>query len=496
MKVNQSSSLIPFLFYFVFFLIGLININSPFVNAQHERQNQTVSIAQNVAKFGLTGIFFPRADFSNPVSPESKYTVIHWEFPFLGVFYLPFAFIGIQEFWIFRIIMILISIIAGHCAFKTFLFLTDNKAFSEILLSLFLFSPFVLHFGQVPMPDMITTCFLVISFYSALKFQQKQNNFYLFQASLFFGLSLIAKASIIPFGLPILGMFWSKNKLMSKNIQISFLWGLLPSLFLISWALLSLESPEGSWNLLQARKDQLDIVLDLLSFNYYFRIICYISLFGIGFVGLFFTFKGIKAILESNKSAALLFNILISMVFTYIVLHTKMWREPQYSVPILFWLLILASFSITSFEIIWRKNRKYIITGMLVQLIISGYLTIDLKADRMPHIEQLEKVSKEIPVDARVLQLSRSYGGTICLYLKQHNLAKIEDAADPGQFLSEYKKYGYQYLLFFDYSLRKDLFSSKREWVYATETHKNVYDYARKNLILVKSDSNLKLFKF
>ena len=201
-----------------FLIIAAFQMRGPFLTAHNERQNQTFDIAQHVFHEGWSAILTPKASFSLPGYEARPFTVIRQEFPFYGLLGWPLVKCLRNEEFVVRLISIvfaLLSIELVYLILQRFL----APAMAAIGAALWGLSPLVLQFGQVPMPDILCTTGMLGAFWFAL-------NSNLPASSTCFLFAILAKVSVIFFGLPILtALLVAKNcRTTGDGFRIAMCW--------------------------------------------------------------------------------------------------------------------------------------------------------------------------------------------------------------------------------------------------------------------------------
>src|SRR5262249_28299982 len=143
----------------------------------------------------------------------------------------------------------------------------------------------------------------------------------------------------------------------------------------------------------------------------------------------------------------------------------------QYSLPILFWLGLLAAFGVqqTKKHFLIPAHRIILLSLVLLHNGVAAWAVLDLKADRFPHYGDLVKAQALLPPRARVIQVSASYGATPTYALSRPTIAYDGEGEAPLRSLHFYRRLGYSHLLFFDYSLRGHPLHRERTWINGTE---------------------------
>jgi len=498
----------------------LFSSKTTYRNAQHERQTQVLAISRNIYFDGLSTAWQPITDSVWNVSKLSSIaeasgpTIIRLEFPFHGVFgNLLATFTGWHN-WI----PILVSAVASILLFiSSWLFYRQFLGYRESCISLFILStsPMVLHFGQVPMPDILSLLGFSLSLYfSSLASYRRtisipaigiRNQWlYLVASSLSFGFALLAKASIILFLLPVLfivaGSFQNRMKVIISLITFLAI-AFIP---LMLWQLLSVFDPQNSYSLIDMftidRNTQAGGLLrTITSAGFVMRTFAYLSFFGVGVIGVILS---IAAAISSfsGRSNRVYLVFIASILLSYLAIPNLMQREPQYTLPVIFGLAFLSGegFACLKFKLQGLKSQGFFyfiaIILLTVQLTVSSLAFKDLKADRVPSAEELARIGKLLGKDEKIIIISASYGPTPTFFLDRMSTILIHKPGMKSYDISEYSKAGFGYILFWDYSLR-DGFSQKRRIVSSKAAHPDLYKKVSSKNKLIYSSDHAWLFK-
>jgi hypothetical protein len=498
--------------------VYILSIDSLYVSAQHERQSQTSGIALNIVKKGIASFWQPQVDF--PMGRKSlenlnneipDITIVRYEVPFHGILNWPISLLVGWKSWTPSLISFgasLITIFLSWGFFSKF-FESRSSFFGILILST---SPLFLHFGQVPMPDILSLMFLTCSlFFAAPSNLKGQDNYNpssypnrkvksLLLSASFFALGILAKQSLAPFLLSPALLLSSKEKT-GRRIVTIFIYSIVAILPLLIWAGLSVfDNPLYSTNFIEMAKDpsHKGFPQDLFTINFYLRSFAYISIFGVGFLGILLALYSLLALLKNRKYDFLL-GAILGCLYLYINTPRLMWREPQYSLVVVFWLSFLASAGfqlllnkLGSFGGFSRKILKYsLLLLFVVQLFTVTAGTLDLKASRIPNASELVEAGKLLPPEAKVIQISPSYGATPTFLLNRKTIL-LENSSISA--LDHYTKSGYKYILFWNYTLRSG-FSGNRKTIIASEKYPELFDFCKNNFKSMFIDNGVHLFE-
>lgn len=449
------------LFCLLFIGIGLLQLAEPrFRSASHERQNQTVSMELSAADgAGFAGFWrSPRLPFSMADAPAQRFTVFRFEFPFHAALAYALRFLNWRGSSVYIVLSLLFSILSALLLSATLSRWGIDRTASATAAGLWLFSPLVLHYGQIPMPDILATLFWAGAIYALFI----RNS--LSYSSLLFALALIAKPNIGPFGLPFAFYFISRRSPFRLLV-----WGLLPSLFLILWNLGLRWDLPGSQNIFTMRASgQIGADAgDLRTLNFYVRVFLYPTLFGVGFMGLAALGVAQRKWRISRDVRNFLLGSMLAMLFCYLKFTRFMWREPQYTLPFLYAMTLMVGLALPfAFKKIQHSLKWRWIFGcaLLAQGVVSTQLTLDLKASRAPAEAELLAARQFLTEADRVLTLSPSYGASPALWLGKNTLEYFPIRGAAPASLGEFQRLGFTHFVVLDYTLRSGLFSSARSW--------------------------------
>ncbi len=428
----------------LFLIIALRQLNAPFLTAHNERQNQTYDIARHVFQDGWSGVFTPKTSFSLPGYDARPYTIVRQEFPFHGLLGWPL----VKWFGHERAVVRLISVVFALCSIEFIYLILQrwlNPASAVIGAALWGLSPLVLQFGQVPMPDILCTTGMLGAFWYALKPN-------LPASSAWFLFAILAKVSVIFFGLPILTMLLLARQCrsVSQFLKISLMWGIIPLIGLLGWTWLEIRDPDTPWTVIKLATSERGAG-NLHSVKFFFFLAASLFPYGIGILGL----AGCGWLMAAKKSLMAIKPVLAISVFIAIVLYLLVVvikiPEPQYILPILAWLVLLMAFGLNYF-LTGRPGvlRRVAITAAVgLHVLIALVFTADLKASRIPDFHDVETVAKLIPPDSRVITAYPFYGASPAVWLG-HNVYTVHYTNELGADLPQFQKEGFDYILIMD----------------------------------------------
>ncbi len=406
------------IFQILFMLVLLLDLDGPFLSAHNERQNQTFDMSRHVFRDGWRSVITPKVSYSGWGFEKQPYTAALLEVPFHGLIGWPLALVTSHERAVTRLISTAFALLSIQLMYGIMRFWLPAAA-AAAGAGVWATAPLILHFGQIPMPDIICTAGLLAAFWFALR-----GNLAASSGSFLF--TLLAKLSVIVFGLPILTALLVARQCRTKRdfVRISIVWGWLPLCGLLLWeyvlyhfapptrmSVMQIMSDRGSWSNLVR-----------FTFNkFVFGTTVGFGLGVLGCVGLFFAAREKGHAMNPWVKWA----IIGANVFFFLFVIRKV-PEPQYLLPTLAWCVMAAGFGFSYLiETAWsnRKWRMALGAGLVLHLAVAALLTIDLKASRVPNFADIQHVAKLLPADARVLVLYRYYGASPAVWLDRNVLA-------------------------------------------------------------------------
>lgn len=475
------------LFQVLFLLSALPGLNAPFTSMHYVRQNHTFDIARHVYREGWPAVIAPRFSISqlsdryDPLSPvpnpTPQVTFVYLEVPFLGIFGWPAAqFFPDKERAISRLVAIVFSIASIALYFLIARRWVDAPA-ALAGAAIWASAPLILHFGQVPMPDVLALVGLAACFLFALR-----GNLACSSAAFLF--TVLAKMSILIYGLPILTalLLALGCRSLFNAAKWAILWGTAPLLGLATWLLLAAHAPPGSWDI-SGNSDSQHFgpihLHDLLHWKYYLPPFLYLVPLGCGILGIagliFASWKQARRI-----NPWILAAIFISIAVNYVGENIA-WHEPQYTIPVLFWLLIVAAPGLSILLEKARQNRLWRISliGLAVlHLLIAAISVAFLKTSRVANFSDIQAAKKLLPPEARVVVYSTTPNVYMSVWL-DHNTLMLhpfhEQIPSPSlleklnQQLDNLHHVGFDYLLLVDAPRTQSLSILWQKPPYATD---------------------------
>lgn len=452
----------------VFFAVAWPDLSRPFTSVHYVRQNHTFDINRRVFQEGWSAVLTPKMSFSLPENAQAPFTVARMDFPFHGLLGWPWAaFFPDREREIVRLISLAVAAVSMGLFFRILRFWHDEQV-ALIICSIWLFSPLLLHLGQIPMPDIFSTMFMMAAFAFSLRGR-------LWGSALFFMMALLAKVSVIVYGLPILAalILATRPGGIFPAIRLSVRWGLIPLAGLTSWILAGQHDPPSSWQIIggvPCGERGLIRLEDLLSFPMYVPPFAMLLAFGCGVLGIAFGAASLRR-LHPTPGSWLVGCVLVAIAAQYLLMRIT-WLEFQYTLPVLFWVLWLASFGVAPFlkKIRHGPGWKIVFAVLLAGHVgVSMVCTAYLKKSRVSNIEAIEAAQDFLPKNARVIVFA-FVGGTATsppVWLKRNTLSLI-DLANPSapwneaEFVSQVERLrgtGFGHLAVFDTDTRQRLAS-------------------------------------
>jgi hypothetical protein len=298
------------------------------------------------------------------------------------------------------------------------------------------------------MPDILCTTGIIASFSFAL-------NGNLPVSSGCFLFAILAKESVLPFGLPILVALLVAKECRSAGrvLTLSIAWGLVPILGLAAWISLDRFSPPTPWTILQTATDRNDTGL-LQPRLYIFTTACLFP-FGVGVLGTL----GIAsaALNKAQRMNCWIRRSIIVACLVYFVFVIRKILEPQYFLPLVFWLALAASFGFARlierqrFSLVWRTALG---VAICAHVLVVWMFTSDLKAARVSNLAEIECAAHLIPNGARVVMVCRHYGAGPAVWLN-HNVVNIPgDTKNMDHELRTLRSQNFTYLMILDVESR------------------------------------------
>ena len=434
----------------VFFLSSLVGLNGPFLSVHFERQNQTYDIARHVFQTGWQGIIIPEASFSMPGYTNLPFTVSRLEFPFFGLIGWPFVMMAGHDHAVVRLIAVAFSLLSIYLIFRILRHWLD-PASALFGTALWAFAPLVLHFGQVPMPDILCTAAVMLAFYLALRGK-------LAASSMAFAFAILAKESVLSFGLPVLVALLAARNIRTSRaaIRTAVLWGVTPAILIAGWLALDRVGPPTPWTVLHVAKgDARGPLSDFVSPSFYLHGIASLLPFGIGVMGciaLWFAFR--------NKTVHVDRWMKVSIVFAsvfYVVFVVRKILEPQYFLPLLFWLIVATSFGFTSMAEKFSSSRAWrlvLFFACAAHVFGAWIFTSDLKASRVPDLPAITRAALLLPPGTRVAVIYLGYGASPAVWLNRNVQSVSWAPQDLDRDLPAMEAANFRYLMILDVESR------------------------------------------
>ncbi len=428
-RLRESTALkLVYLLQALFLVIALFGLDAPFLSVFFDRQNQTFDIADHVFHEGFSAVIAPKASFSLPGYTSQPFTICRYEVPFHGLFGWPLAAALGHERAAVRLVSVAFALLSIYLLFRTLRHWVEPAA-ALAGTALWAMAPLVLQLGQVPMPDILCTTGIIASFYFALKGN-------LPASSGCFLFSILAKESVLPFGLPILvALLVAKESRSAKRIlTLSIAWGLVPLLGLAAWISLDRFSPPTPWTILQIAAERNDTGL-LEPRLYIFTAACLFP-FGVGVLGML----GIAstALNKAQRMNCWIRRSIFVACLVYFVFVIRKILEPQYFLPLVFWLAVAASLGLARLlerrrsSLVWRTAFG---AAICAHVLVVWMFASDLKAARVSNFAGIESAAHLIPSGARVVMVYRYYGAAAAVWLN-HNVVCPWDGLDLGELTS------------------------------------------------------------
>jgi len=422
----------------------LLQLDAPFLSAHNERQNHTFDMARHVFHDGWRSIVTPKVSFSRPGFETQRFTALLGEVPFLGVIGWPLTLLTSHERAVVRLVSTAFALISIQFMYWILRFWLP-PAPSAAGTALWATAPLTLHFGQVPMPDILCTAGMLAAFWFALRGK-------LPASSGCFLFAILAKQSVLPFGLPILAaLLVARNCRSRRNfLQLSLAWGWLPLLGLLLWMGLlywfAPPNPRTISNDIMGRGEWIEMV-DLSFYKFVLGCLFPFGLGVLGFVGVVFALWAQPAKMDRRIKWA----IIGSNLF-YLVAVVRKVPEPQYLLPMLAWCVIPASFGFNRLMDKLRAGaawRTALGTVLTMHVLMALALTIDLKASRVPNFPDIERAAQLLPPEARVVVASRSFGCSPAVWLNR-NVVGVMGSTGMAERFTALRGFGFTHVLLLD----------------------------------------------
>jgi hypothetical protein len=410
-------------------------------------------VARNIFHHGWRGVWAPRASFSLPGYEEQPFTSIQLEFPFHGLLGWPIAELTHHERTAVRIVSLFFALISIRLVYGILVH-WFRPLVGAAGAAIWAAAPLVVQFGRAPMPDIVCTAGMLAAFLLALRGN-------LAGSSGCFLFSILAKTSVIVFGLPILVALLIREDSLTfrRMFRVALWWGIAPLVGLVTWvSLMHWFAPPTPWTLLHFVSDGPQM-LGVTSARFWIQIAACLLPFGAGLLGLL----GIaaawgKASAGSELGPLLKWTIFASNVF-YLILVLRKISEPQYFLPPLAWLVIAAAPGLGHLAgklrsgMIWRYVLPAIV-GM--HIVLAIVLARDLRSSRVPDFPSIESAARLLPPEARVVVAYPFYGASAAVWLNR-NVYAVHDIGTLTMELPRLREAGFTHLCLLDIESRHNL---------------------------------------
>ena len=165
---NSTAWKLIWILQLIFILTALPHLDEPFLSVHFERQNQTYDLAEHIFHDGWSAVLFPKASFSVRGYATQPFTIVRFEIPFHGILGWPIAALTGHDRAAVRIVSLFFAVLSISLVFLL-LRRWVKPGPAVIGTILWATAPIVLHFGQVPMPDILSVAGLLAAFYFAIR---------------------------------------------------------------------------------------------------------------------------------------------------------------------------------------------------------------------------------------------------------------------------------------------------------------------------------------
>ena len=430
----------------LFFISGLWNLSGPFVSAHNERQNQTFETARYVFREGWSAVLMPKTSFSLPGHESQPFTIAHQQVPTHGLLGWPFVRLFGHEAAVVVLISLVFSVASIELIYRIIRVWLEPLP-AALGAGLWSSSPLLLHFGQVPMPDILCTAGILASFLFAVQGR-------LTLSSICFLFAILTKASVTVFGLPILtALLVAKGRRsLWSFLETSLLWGLGPLVGLSWWIWLEITHPDIPWTVINTLMGERGKG-ELASPGFYITTVACLFPFGSGLLGLI----GMVLSLRQGGSGMNKW-IKWSLIFSNLIYLFSVVRkipEPQYFLPLVAWSAVAAAFSFPFLVTKLKDLRWRLALGVALVLHAGGvaFFTNDLKASRVPDFSEIERVARVLPTQAKVIVVYRFYGASPAVWLNRNVFGVLGWESLDAQ-LPTLRDAGYSHVLIMDMASR------------------------------------------
>ncbi|MGD0815881.1 MAG: hypothetical protein ABSA83_19990 [Verrucomicrobiota bacterium] len=424
----------------------LFQLDAPFLSAHNERQNHTFEMARHVFHDGWRSIVTPKVSDSMQGYEAQPYTAVLQEVPFHGVIGWPLTLFTSHERAVVRIVSTVFALIAIQLLYWILRFWLP-PAPSAAGAILWAMAPLTLHFGQVPIPDILCTTGMLASFWFALRGR-------LPASSGCFLFAVLAKMSVMPFGLPILvALLIARNCSSARHgLLLALAWGWPSLLGLILWTgVLYWFAPPTSATILFIINHRGDWA-SMVSFSFYKFLIACLFPFGLGvlgFLGMVFAMRSQQLKMDQRIKWAIIW----SNIF-YLIMVLRKVSEPQYMLPMLAWCAVPAAFGFNWLMAKLRAgaaSRVAFGAALALHVLVATAFTLDLKASRVPDYPDIQRAARLLPPEARVVVVYRfPCGCSPVVWLNRNILAIWEQPKDMAGRFTGLRQIGFTHVLILD----------------------------------------------
>ena len=334
----------------LFVAVVLLDLNGPFVSAHNERQNQSFDMARHVYRDGWKSVITPKVSYVYEGYETLPYMAALQEFPVNGLIMWPLTAVVGHERALARLVATAFSLAAIQLLYLILRHWlpAGTSAAGTIVFAL---SPLVLHFGQVPMPDIICVAGMLAAFLCALRGK-------LAASSAGFAFALLAKPSVIVFGLPILTALLIQRRCRSpwECARNAIAWGWLPLICLATWMSVLIAFAPRTAITISGILAERGHWVSLIRLKFYRELLGGIFGFGAGVLGVL----GLLAARREKgpgMDRRIKWAIIISNLVFFLCVYRKV-PEPQYVLASLPWVMLGAAFGLDYLLGKWRTSSR------------------------------------------------------------------------------------------------------------------------------------------
>ncbi|MGC9944531.1 MAG: hypothetical protein ABSE48_22125, partial [Verrucomicrobiota bacterium] len=151
-----------------------------------------------------------------------------------------------------------------------------------------------------------------------------------------------------------------------------------------------------------------------------------------------------------NIRPAILITLIISNLSYLLEVVAKI-PEPQYILPLLAWLVVVAAFGLNRLATssCSHGRRAAITLVVALHLLVAFVFTCDLKASHVPAFKDIENAAKLIPANSRVIAAYPFYGAGPAIWLNRNTYA-VHTPEELEPVLPELQKDGFDYIIILD----------------------------------------------